>query len=170
MNDQAGRGLDAIDLRILDALGRDGRMSNLALARLVNLTPTPCAERVRRLERDGYILGYAARIDPPSVGLKLLLIVHVTLDHGEYGVFERFLAALEAIPEVTECLMVTGQFDFMLKVRVPDMNCYRAVLGDRLSAISGVSQTNTIVVIEESFAEKALALGRAATAKRIQRC
>jgi Lrp/AsnC family leucine-responsive transcriptional regulator len=161
MNEQEGRGLDAVDRRILEALGRDGRMSNLSLARAVNLTPTPCKERVRRLEREGYIMGYTARIDPARVGLKLLLIVHVTLDHGEPGVFERFLEALKAIPEVTECLMVTGQFDYLLKVRVPDMNSYRAILGDRLSAVPGVSQTNTIVVIEESFTEKTFPLGKA---------
>ena len=109
MRDQSKR-LDAIDARLLDLLQRDGRSSNLALARQVGLTATPCQERVRRLEREGFIEGYSARLSAERLDLALLVLVHVTLNHGEPGVFDRFIEEIRTIPNIVECLMVTGQF------------------------------------------------------------
>ncbi|HXH02741.1 MAG TPA: Lrp/AsnC ligand binding domain-containing protein [Candidatus Competibacteraceae bacterium] len=142
------RGLDRIDCKILDVLQRQGRISNVELAKQVNLSPTPCLERVRRLERDGYILGYHARLDPAKLGASLLLFVQVTLDRTTPDVFERFREEVQIIPEVMECYMVAGGFDYLLKIRIADMDSYRNVLGQMLTALPGIMQTHTYVVME----------------------
>lgn len=150
------RDIDAIDKKIMRSLQEQGRISNLSLAKSVDLTPTPCLERVKRLERDGLITGYTARLDPVKLGLGLLLIVHISLNHGKQGVFDRFIAEIRTIPQVIECLMVTGDFDYILKIRCADMHDYRMVLSERLSSIDGVAKTSTFVVIEEPIAEVGL--------------
>jgi Lrp/AsnC family leucine-responsive transcriptional regulator len=142
------RRLDRIDRRILATLQTDGRISNVALARQVNLSPTPCLERVRRLERAGYVTGYAALLDPAKLGVSLLVFVQVTLDRTTPDVFARFAEAVAPIPEVRECHMVAGGFDYLLKIRVADMEAYRRVLGEGLAAIPGVAQTHSYVVME----------------------
>ncbi len=147
------REIDAIDKKILRSLQENGRMSNLSLAKSVDLTPTPCLERVKRLERDGLITGYTASLDPAKLGLGLLIIVHISLNHGAPGVFDRFTAEVKAIPQVIECLMVTGDFDYILKIRCADMHDYRMVLSEQLSAIDGVAKTSTFVVIEEPITD-----------------
>nr|WP_315443302.1 Lrp/AsnC ligand binding domain-containing protein [Sphingomonas alpina] len=147
---------DAIDRRILAALQDDGRMSNLALARRVGLTPTPCQERVKRLERDGYITGYTARLDPVRLDLGLLVFVQVTLDRTTTDVFGHFAAAIRSFAAVTECHMVAGGFDYLLKIRCRDMADYRRILGDELGSIDGIAQTHTYAVMEEIKAETAL--------------
>lgn len=129
-------------------LQQHGRISNVDLARQVNLSPTPCLERVRRLERDGYILGYSARLNPDKVGAALLLFVQVTLDRTTPDVFERFRDEVQRIPEVLECYMVAGGFDYLLKIRIADMAAYRGVLGEMLTTLPGVLQTHTYVVME----------------------
>jgi Lrp/AsnC family leucine-responsive transcriptional regulator len=131
-------------------------MSNLALARRVGLTPTPCQERVKRLERDGYITGYAARLDPGRLDLGLLVFVQVTLDRTTTDVFGRFAAAIRSFSAVTECHMVAGGFDYLLKIRCRDMADYRRILGDELGSIDGIAQTHTYAVMEEIKAETAL--------------
>jgi Lrp/AsnC family leucine-responsive transcriptional regulator len=150
------RPLDRIDRRILETLQSDGRISNVALARRVNLSPTPCLERVRRLERAGYVLGYGARLDPARLGASLLVFVQVTLDRTTPDVFARFAEAIVRIPEVCECHMVAGGFDYLLKIRAADMAAYRGVLGQRLTAIPGVAQTHSYVVMEEVKDSRAL--------------
>lgn len=141
--------LDRTDKRILQELQHNGRMSNVELARRVNLSATPCLERVRRLEQAGFIRDYVALLDPQRLELGLLLYVEVTLDRTTPDVFERFKAAIAARPEVQECHMVAGGFDYLVKVRVPDMQAYRAFLGDGLTAAPGVRETHTYVVMEE---------------------
>lgn len=145
----ATRGLDRIDRQILRILQRDGRISNVDLAKAVYLSPTPCLERVRRLEREGYIEGYSARLNPRKLGAGMILLVELTLDRTTPDMFARFHETIAAIPEVMECFMVAGGFDYMLKIRVADMIAYRALLGDRLTALPGVLQTHTYVVMEE---------------------
>ncbi len=131
-------------------------MSNLALARRVGLTPTPCQERVKRLERDGYITGYAARLDPARLDLGLLVFVQVTLDRTTTDVFGRFAAAIRSFASVAECHMVAGGFDYLLKIRCRDMADYRRILGDELGSIDGIAQTHTYAVMEEIKTETAL--------------
>jgi Lrp/AsnC family leucine-responsive transcriptional regulator len=141
--------LDRTDKRILRELQHNGRISNVELARRVNLSATPCLERVRRLEQAGYIRDYVAILDPQRLGVGMLLYVEVTLDRTTPDVFEHFKQAIAARPEVQECHMVAGGFDYLVKVRVPDMQAYRSFLGEGLSAAPGVRETHTYVVMEE---------------------
>lgn len=141
--------LDRTDKRILRELQQNGRISNVELARRVNLSATPCLERVRRLEHSGFIRDYVAILDPQRMDVSLLLYVEVTLDRTTPDVFERFKASIAARPEVQECHMVAGGFDYLIKVRVPDMQAYRAFLGEGLTAAPGVRETHTYVVMEE---------------------
>lgn len=145
----AGRDLDRIDRRLLARLQQDGRTAVSQLAREVNLTVTPTLERVRRLEAGGFIEGYFARLNPGKLGLGLLAYVEVSLDRTTPDAFERFKQVALAHDEVMECHMVAGGFDYLLKIRVTDMESYRRFLGDRLASVRGVQQTHTYFVMEE---------------------
>jgi len=141
--------LDRVDRKILARLQQDGRAAVSQLAREVSLTVTPVLERVRRLESGGYIDGYFARLNARKLGLGLLAYVEVTLDRTTPDAFERFKQVMLAHDEVMECHMVAGGFDYLLKVRVTDMESYRRFLGDRIAAVRGVQQTHTYFVMEE---------------------
>jgi len=143
------RNLDRIDRRLLARLQQDGRAAISQLAREVHLTVTPTLERVRRLEASGYIEGYFARLTARRLGLGLLAYVEVSLDRTTPDAFERFKQAMLAQDEVMECHMVAGGFDYLLKVRVTDMESYRRFLGDRIAGLRGVQQTHTYFVMEE---------------------
>ncbi len=145
----AERDLDRIDRKLLARLQLDGRTPVSQLAREVNLTVTPTLERVRRLEAGGYIEGYFARLNPGKLGLGLLAYVEVSLDRTTPDAFDRFKQVALAHDEVMECHMVAGGFDYLLKIRVTDMESYRRFLGDRLAAVRGVQQTHTYFVMEE---------------------
>lgn len=141
--------LDRTDRRILSELQRNGRISNVELARRVNLSATPCLERVRRLEQAGYIREYVAVLEPSKLDIDLLVYVEVTLDRTTPDIFDRFRDAIVERPEVQECHMVAGGFDYLIKIRVPDMRAYRSFLGEGLTAAPGVRETHTYVVMEE---------------------
>jgi Lrp/AsnC family leucine-responsive transcriptional regulator len=141
--------LDRIDRRILQVLQDDGRISNLKLAEAVALSPTAVLARVQRLTRAGYILGYEARLNPQMLGAGLLVFVEVLLDRTTPNVFEQFKAAVQVHPEVLECHMVAGGFDYLLKTRVADMNAYRDFAGSVLWQLPGVRETRTYAVMEE---------------------
>ena len=141
--------LDRTDRRILFHLQEDGRMSNLKLAEAVSLSPTAVLSRVQRLTRDGYILGYQALLNPRQLGAQLLVFVEVLLDRTSANVFEQFRAAVAVRPEILECHMVAGGFDYLLKTRVPDMNAYRELAGGVLWQLPGVRETRTYAVMEE---------------------
>jgi Lrp/AsnC family leucine-responsive transcriptional regulator len=143
------RSLDRIDHKLLIRLQQDGRTAISKLAREVNLTVTPTLERVRRLEAAGYIEGYFARLNPRKLGLGLLAYVEVSLDRTTPDAFERFKQVMLAHDEVMECHMVAGGFDYLLKVRVVDMESYRRFLGDRIASVRGVQTTHTYFVMEE---------------------
>jgi Lrp/AsnC family transcriptional regulator, leucine-responsive regulatory protein len=145
----AERELDRVDRRLLARLQQDGRTAVSQLAREVNLTVTPTLERVRRLEANGYIEGYFARLSPGKLGLGLLAYVEVSLDRTTPDAFDRFKQVALAHDEVMECHMVAGGFDYLLKIRVTDMESYRRFLGDRLASVRGVQQTHTYFVMEE---------------------
>ena len=151
-------GLDRIDRKILSALQADGRITNLELADKVGLSPTATAERVKRLTRDGYILGYSARLDPARLQRGLLVFVEIKLDRMTPEVFSTFAAAVTRAPEVLECHLIAGGFDYLVKARVRDMESYRSFLSDVLMALPGVRETHTYPVMEEVKHSTALPL------------
>lgn len=150
--------LDRIDLRILDTLQRDGRISNLKLAEQVSLSPTAVLARVQRLTREGYIQGYEARLNPQKLGAGLLVFVEVLLDRTAPQMFEAFNAAVQARREIQECHLVAGGFDYLLKLRVANMDAYRSFSGDVLWRLPGVRETRTYAVMEEVKASAQLPL------------
>ncbi|WP_293994255.1 Lrp/AsnC ligand binding domain-containing protein [Sphaerotilus sp.] len=141
--------IDKIDRRILALLQADGRLSNLKLAEAVHLSPTAVLERVRRLTRDGYILGYEARLDPAKLGAGLMVFVEVLLDRTVQDVMDTFRASVQVRPEILECHLVAGGFDYLLKTRVADMAAYREFIGSVIWTLPGVRETRTYVVMEE---------------------
>jgi Lrp/AsnC family leucine-responsive transcriptional regulator len=141
--------LDRIDLRLLDILQRDGRITNAELAERIGLSPAATSERFRRLVAQGYILGFAARLDPHKLGLGLLAFVEVLLDKTTPDAFARFAEAVNRAPEVLECHMVAGGFDYLVKARLADMAAYRRFLGEVLLSLPGVKETRTYAVMEE---------------------
>lgn len=141
--------LDRTDLKILRALQADGRMSNLKLAEAVSLSPTAVLSRVQRLTKEGYILGYKARLNPLKLGAGLMVFVEVLLDRTTPNVFEAFKAAVQVRPEIMECHMVAGGFDYLLKTRMADMGAYREFAGTVLWQLPGVRETRTYPVMEE---------------------
>ncbi|MGF9756275.1 Lrp/AsnC ligand binding domain-containing protein [Microvirga sp. 0TCS3.31] len=141
--------LDRTDRKILKALQADGRIATVDLAEKVGLSPTSTSDRVKRLQREGFIAGYGARLDPHRLGLGLLVFVEVSLDKTTPDVFEKFADAVKRAPEVLECHMVAGGFDYLVKTRVADMAAYRRFLGDTLLALPGVKETRTYAVMEE---------------------
>ncbi|KQT82490.1 Lrp/AsnC ligand binding domain-containing protein [Aurantimonas sp. Leaf443] len=142
-------GLDAKDRKILAALQADGRLTTLDLAQAVHLSPTATAERVKRLTREGYILGYSARLSPEKLGRGMIVFVEVKLDRTSDDVFGAFAQAAKANPDIVECHMVAGGFDYLIKARVKDMTAYRAFLSDALLTLPGVRETHTYAVMEE---------------------
>ena len=141
--------LDRLDLRILKALQADGRLSNLKLAEAVALSPTAVLARTQRLQREGYILGYEARLNPLKLGRGMLVFVEVLLDRTTPNVFEQFKAAVQVREEIMECHMVAGGFDYLLKTRMADMAAFRDFAGSVLWQLPGVRETRTYAVMEE---------------------
>lgn len=141
--------LDKIDRKILSILQEDGRIAAVGLSERVGLSPTSTGERLKRLQREGYIEGYGARLDPKRLGFGLLVFVEVLLDKTTPDIFERFAKAVRAAPDVLECHMVAGGFDYLVKARLSDMAAYRRFLGDVLLALPGVRETRTYAVMEE---------------------
>ena len=141
--------LDKIDVRILRALQADGRLSNLKLAETVHLSPTAVLERVKRMTRDGFILGYEARLNPARLGAGLLVFIEVVLDRTTHDAMKIFKAAVQVRPEILECHLVAGGFDYLIKTRVADMQAYRDFVGSVIWALPGVRETRTYAVMEE---------------------
>lgn len=141
--------LDRIDLRILKVLQADGRLSNLKLAETVALSPTAVLARTQRLQREGYILGYEARLNPLKLGRGMMVFVEVLLDRTTDNVFNAFKAAVQVREEIMECHMVAGGFDYLLKTRTADMAAYREFAGTVLWQLPGVRETRTYAVMEE---------------------
>ena len=141
--------LDRIDRNILNELQVDGRVSNVELSKRVGLSPTPCLERVKRLEKQGYINGYTALVNPHFLGASLLVFVEITLNRDTPDVFERFNRAVQLLDDIQECHLVSGDFDYLLKTRVADMSAYRKLLSETLLTWPSISDSRTYVVMEE---------------------
>jgi Lrp/AsnC family transcriptional regulator, leucine-responsive regulatory protein len=146
-------GIDGIDKRILQLLQQDGRIATVDLAERIGLSPTATAERVKRLQKEAYILGYSARLDPAKLGRAFLVFVEVTLDKTTPDVFEKFAAAARRSPDIIECHLVAGGFDYLIKTRVADMGAYRALLGEAILSLPGVRETRNYAVMEEVKAD-----------------
>ncbi len=140
--------IDRTDRKILSMLQVDGRLATVELAQKIGLSPTATTERIRRLTRDGFITGYGARLDPDKLERSFMVFVEVSLDKTTPDIFDRFADAVRRTPDVIECHMVAGGFDYLLKVRVADMAAYRRFLGEALWAIPGVRETRTYTVME----------------------
>jgi Lrp/AsnC family leucine-responsive transcriptional regulator len=145
------------DRRILRVLQKEGRITNQDLAVRVGMSPSACLERTRKLQERGIISGYAANLDPRAVGLPLLVFMEVMLERTTGDVFRKFAEAVRQHPEVLECHMVAGGFDYLLKLRLSDMQTYRDLL-ERLAMIPGVRETRSYPVIEEVKCETALSI------------
>ena len=141
--------LDRTDRKILEVLQKNARIANVALARRVNLTPTPCLERVKRLEKDGFITDYVALLDPIKANAALCAYLEIQLSETTTEALQRFNQHMLALDEVMECQLVAGGFDYIIKIRVADMQHYQRFLGEKLSTIQGISQSHTYVVIED---------------------
>lgn len=142
-------GLDRIDLRILRVLQDDARITHQKLAEAVHLSASSVHERVKRLQRDGFILGYRAQLNPDKLGAALMVFVEVLLDRTVHDVMDTFKAAVQVRPEILEAHLVAGGFDYLLKTRVADMAAYREFIGSVIWTLPGVRETRTYAVMEE---------------------
>jgi Lrp/AsnC family leucine-responsive transcriptional regulator len=140
--------LDRIDRKILASLQNNGRMSTAELANAVGLSKTPVAARVRRLESEGYIRGYAALVDHDRIGEGHVAFVQVKLSDTRSAALDAFNRAVLKVAEIEQCHMIASSFDYLLKVRTKDIAAYRRVLGERISALPHVAQTSTFVAME----------------------
>ncbi|MBW7861891.1 MAG: winged helix-turn-helix transcriptional regulator [Rhodocyclaceae bacterium] len=143
------RELDRIDRKILDFLQKEGRLTMTELAQKVGLSATPCTERVRRLEREGVITGYHAHLKPQALGKNLLVFVEIKLSAKSGEVFDRVKKALMFVPEVMECHLVSGDFDYLIKARITEMGEYRQLLGNILLKLPAAVESRSYVVMEE---------------------
>lgn len=151
--------LDRYDQQILDILQTDGRINNQDLADRIGLSPSPCLRRVRALEESGLIVGYRALLDAKKLGLALLAIVHISMDRHTPERFANFEASVAVLPEVLECLLITGQdADYQIKVAVRDMDHYQSLLLNKLTRIEGVTGVHSSFVLRRVVDRTALSL------------
>ena len=141
--------LQRIDRNILRILQRDGRVSYAELARQVGLSTTPCKERVKKLLREGVIRGFQAVLSPEHLNAGLVVFVQIRLARTSQDIFEEFTRSARDLPEVQECYLVSGNFDYLIKARVADMAAYRAFLGETLLTLPGVHESTSYVVMEQ---------------------
>lgn len=153
--------LDRFDRRILEVLQTEGRISNQDLAERIGLSPSPCLRRVRALEESGVIAGYRAILDARQLGLTLLALIHISMDRHTPERFANFEQRVADLPEVLECLLITGQeADYQLKVIVRDMDAYQALLLNRITRIEGVSGVHSSFVMRRVVDKTALPIGQ----------
>ena len=141
--------IDKTDRKILRILQKNARIAMTELAEKVGLSTTPVTERVRRLERDTIITGYHAHINPHAVGLSLLVFVEIKLRSKSGNIFEDFRREVAKIPQIMECHLVSGEYDYLIKVRLPDMSAYRNMLGNILLQLPAAAESRSYVVMEE---------------------
>ena len=141
--------LGRIDLNILRILQKDGRISYTDLAKQVGLSVTPCIERVKRLERENYILNYGARVSAQKLNQSLVVFVQIRLNHTSQKNFEEFRRSVMDLENVQSCFLVSGNYDYLLKARVADMASYRELLGHRILKLPAVQESTSYVAMEE---------------------
>lgn len=140
--------LDRIDIRILDLLQTDAKISNIKLAEMVNLSPTAVLARVQKLTKEGFILGYEARLNPVKLNNGFVVFVEILLDKTTPNVLEEFSDAVRQIPDIVECHMISGGFDFVVKIRCANMDEFRKISGQILWQLPGVKETRSYPVME----------------------
>ena len=140
--------LDRIDIRILELLQQDGKISNLKLAESVNLSPTAALARVQKLSKEGFIMGYEARLNPVLLNNGFVVFVEMLLDKTTPNVLEEFTFAVQQIPEIVECHMISGGFDFVVKIRCANMDEFRKISGQILWQLPGIKETRSYPVME----------------------
>lgn len=140
--------IDDTDRQIITILKQEGRISNLDLADRIGLSPTPCSRRVKRLEETGVITGYGAHINPLAMGQGVSVMVNVRLSRQTPADIEEFMSAVHRLPEITECLLVTGNLDYVLKVQTNDVEALRDFVLKELKAIPSVSETSTMLILD----------------------
>ena len=151
--------LDRYDQHILEVLQQDGRINNQDLADRIGLSPSPCLRRVRALEESGLIVGYRALLDAKMLGLTLMALIHISMDKHTPERFANFEAQVSVLPEVLECLLITGQdADYQLKVIVRDMDHYQSLLLNQLTRIEGVTGVHSSFVLRRVVNKTALAV------------
>lgn len=141
--------IDKTDRKILDVLQREGRISMTDLAERISLSVTPCTERVKRLEREGYISGYHAHLAPNQIGRGMLVFVELKMATKSDQVFNQVKRQIAGVAEVLECHLVAGDFDYLLKARIAEMSEYRSLLGNILLKLPGATESRSYVVMEE---------------------
>lgn len=142
------RKIDAFDAKILKILGEDGRISITDLAERVGLSKSPCQVRVKRLQEDGFILGFRAVLDPALLGLDHVAFVEVKLTDTTEKALTAFNDEVRKVSEIEQCHMIAGAFDYLLKVRTTDIRNYRAILGETITSLPYVGSTSTHVSME----------------------
>ncbi len=150
--------LDEIDLALLRSLQTDGRLSNVELARKINLSPPATLTRMRRLEKDGYIRQYTAVVDREKAGYDLLCFIHIAMQMHQYEQVDKFRKLMQKMPEVLECHHITGEYDYLLKVVLRNRKDLERFVVDRLTPIPGVSRIHTSLVFTEVKSTTALPL------------
>ena len=140
--------LDKTDIKILDILQNDGRISNIKLAEAVNLSATAALARVQKLAKDGFILGYEAKLNPEMLNASFVIFVEILLDKTTPNVLEEFSGAVMQYPEIVECHMTSGGFDFVVKIRCANMEEFRKISGQILWRLPGVKETRSYPVME----------------------
>ena len=142
--------IDRYDQQVLEILQVDGRINNQELAERIGLSPSPCLRRVRALEESGLIVGYRALLDAKKLGLSLMALVHISMDRHTPERFDNFETSIGLLPEVLECLLITGQdADYQLKVVVRDMDHYQALLLNKITRIEGVTGVHSSFVLRK---------------------
>ena len=150
--------IDSTDLQILAALQPDGRLSNIELASRVHLSASACLRRVKALEQSGVIQGYRASVDPASVGLPDNVFVSVGLASQDQADLDAFEEAVRGVPEVMECYLMTGEFDYLLRVVVSDMADFERIHKEELTRLPGVARVNSSFAIRRVLKRTALPL------------
>ncbi len=151
--------LDRYDRAILEILQEDGRLTNQELADRIGLSPSPCLRRVRLLEENGLIIGYCALVDAKTMGLSLMALIHIAMDQHTPERFKNFETQVAEIPEVLECLLITGQSaDYQLKVIVKDMDAYQELLLNRITRIKGVTGVHSSFVLRRVINKTAISM------------
>jgi Lrp/AsnC family leucine-responsive transcriptional regulator len=141
--------LDKIDLMLLALLQQDAKLSITELAEKVNLSITPCSERIKHLEKEGYILGYHAKLNPHKLNLGLLVFVEIKLSSKSNEIFHQFKKDVLKLPHVLECHLLSGDFDYLVKARISEISHYRELLGETLLSLPYARESRSYMVMEE---------------------
>jgi len=142
------RNIDSYDLKIIEILRTEGRLAVTELAKRIGISKSPCQARLKKLQSNGYILGFAAQVNHAKLDLEQVAFTEVKMSDTREGALKAFNEAVKKIPEIEECHLIAGAFDYLLKVRTSDINAYRKVLGESISSLPNVANTSTYVSMQ----------------------